>query len=225
MSGKLGALTIGQAPRPDIAPVLDAALGPRVARIDAGVLDGLSREAITAGFAPRPGGGLLVTRLADGSAVTIDKAATEAGALRRIADLEAQGCTAILMLCTGAFHGLRTRGAWLIEPDLILPGVVAAMIGPRRLGVLVPLQEQVASEAEKWRPLATPPVYAVAHPYEGTPAELAAAARDLAGRGAQVLLMDCMGFTETHRAVAREATGLPVIVSSALMAKLASEMV
>ena len=165
-----------------------------------------------------------MTRLADGSSVTLDKAATEAGALRRIADLEDQGCTAILMLCTGAFHGLRTRAAWLIEPDLVLPGAVAALIGARRLGILVPLPEQIASEAEKWRPLETPPLFAVAHPYGATAEDLAAAARDLAGRGAEVLLMDCMGFTEAHRTVARAATGLPVIVSNALVAKLAAEL-
>lgn len=224
MQGKLGTLTIGQAPRPDITPVLDAALGDAIERIDAGVLDGLSREEIAAGFAPKPGGGLLVTRLADGSSVTIDKAATEAGALKRIADLEAQGCSAILMLCTGAFHSLRTKSAWLIEPDHILPQAVAALVGQRQLGILVPVVEQIASEAEKWAPLARPPICAAAHPYTAGEAELAAASRDLRARGAQVLLLDCMGFTESHRAVAREASGLPVIVSNALVAKLASEV-
>ncbi len=91
MQGKLGTLTIGQAPRPDITPVLDAALGIGIDRIDAGVLDGLTREEIMSGFGPRPGDGLLVTRLSDGSSVTIGKTAVEAGAIARIAALEAQG--------------------------------------------------------------------------------------------------------------------------------------
>ena len=198
-------------------------LGGTIERIDAGVLDGLSHEEIAAGFSPQPGGGLLATRLADGSSVTIDKAATEKGAQRAIAELEAQGCTAILMLCTGAFHSLRTQSAWLIEPDLILPGTVAALVGSRQVGVLVPLAEQMASEARKWSPLTKPPICGVAHPYTGSRQELVLAARDLRARGAEVLLMDCMGYTEDHRATAREASGLPVILSNALVAKLASE--
>lgn len=224
MTGKLGTLTIGQAPRADITPLLDAALGSSVARIDAGVLDGLSREEIDNRFGPKPGGRLLVTRLLDGSSVTIDKAATEAAAAGRIAELEERGCTAILMLCTGAFHSLKTKSAWLIEPDHVLPKAVSALIGPRQLGILVPLDEQIASEAEKWAPLAKPPICAAAHPYTGTQAELEAASRDLKARGAEILLMDCMGFTEEHRAVARAASGLPVVVSSALVAKFASEV-
>ena len=45
---KLGSITIGQAPRPDITPILDAAIGAGVARQHVGLLDGLSREQMRA---------------------------------------------------------------------------------------------------------------------------------------------------------------------------------
>ncbi len=47
---KMGTLTIGQAPRSDITPILDAALPSHVRCLHAGVLDGLDDAAIAARF-------------------------------------------------------------------------------------------------------------------------------------------------------------------------------
>ena len=115
----LGTLTVGQAPRADITPLLDAVLPPSTPRLHAGVLDGLSAQTIARNFAPKPGGALLTTRLLDGSA---------------------------------------------------------------------------------------------------------AAAADIARRGARALLLDCMGFVEHHRAAAARASRSPVILSNGLVAKLVSEI-
>jgi protein AroM len=221
---KLGTLTIGQAPRADITPILDGVLDTRLPRRHAGVLDGLSRAEIERGFAAEAGKPVLITKLLDGSAVVIDRARTEAAAQVKLAMLEAEGCTTILMLCTGHFESLRTETARLIEPDRILPPTVAALVQGAQLGIIVPLVEQIASEAGKWAPLGRAPLYASASPYGGGGTSVADAARDLAGRGAEILLMDCMGFVERHRREAAEA-GLPVILSNSLIAKLVSEIV
>lgn len=221
---KLGTLTIGQAPRTDITPILDDVLDARLERRHAGVLDGLSRAEIERDFAAQDRKPVLITKLLDGSAVIIDRARTEAAAQRKLVMLEAEGCSTILMLCTGHFASLRTEKARLIEPDRILPPAVAALMQGAQLGIIVPLPEQIASEAGKWAPLALAPLYAAASPYGGEGASIAQAARDLAGRGATVLLMDCMGFVERHRREAKEA-GLPVILSNSLIAKLVSEVV
>lgn len=221
---KLGTLTIGQAPRADITPILDAVLDAGLPRRHAGVLDGLSRDEIARDFAAEPGQPVLITKLLEGSAVVIDRARTEKAAQRKLAMLEAEGCGTILMLCTGHFESLRTDKARLVEPDRILPPAVAALIQGAQLGIVVPLAEQISSEAGKWGPLGRPPIYAAASPYGGEGASVAEAARELAGRGAEILLMDCMGFVERHRREAA-AAGLPVILSNSLIAKLVSEIV
>lgn len=221
---KLGTLTIGQAPRADITPILDDVLDTRLARRHAGVLDGLSRAEIERDFATEPGKPVLITKLLDGSAVVIGRARTEAAAQAKLAMLEAEGCSTILMLCTGHFASLTTEKARLVEPDRILPPSVAALVQGAQLGIVVPLPEQISSEAGKWAPLSRAPLYAAASPYGGGGTSVAEAARDLAGRGAQILLMDCMGFVERHRQEAAEA-GLPVILSNSLIAKLVSEIV
>lgn len=222
--GKLGTLTIGQAPRSDITPILDAVLDASLPRLHAGVLDGLSRAEIERDFAAVPGQPVLITKLLDGSAVVIDRARTEAAAQRKLAMLETEGCSTVLMLCTGHFESLHTAKARLVEPDRILPPAVAALAHGAQLGIVVPLAEQISSEAGKWNPLGRPPLYAAASPYGGNGPAVVEAARELAGQGADILLMDCMGFVERHRREAAEA-GLPVILSNSLMAKLVSEIV
>lgn len=220
----LGTLTIGQAPRPDITPILEQHLPEGVHCRHAGLLDGLSRDQIASRYAPAPGEATLITRLLDGSAVVVSKPKVLALMNIRIAELKAQGCNFILLLCTGAFEGLASAGAWLIEPDLIVSPSVAALAGTRQVGIVVPLASQVASEAHKWRALARTPICAVASPYADATAALEEAARSLRQQGAELLVMDCMGFVEAHRAAAAGASGLPVILSNALIARLTAEL-
>lgn len=224
-SRKLGTITIGQAPRADITPILDAALRPDLPRRHVGLLDGLSRAAIAERFGPRPGRPVLVSRLLDGSSVTVDKEAVEATLQGQIEWLERDGCTTILLLCTGQFEHLHPHRAALIMPEQLLIPCLAALGAGRRVGILVPLAEQIASEGGKWGMLDRPPLFAAASPYEADDATLATAAIDLRDRGAELLITDCMGFCERHRAVARDASGLPVVIANAVIAKLVAEIV
>lgn len=216
----LGTLTIGQAPRADITPILEAHLPAGVACIHAGVLDGLSKTEIAQRFAPQGDEAILTSRLLDGSAVVMGKGAVRDEVQNKLHQLERQGCGIILLLCTGEFHGLRCRQAWLIEPDTIVPPTAAILLGERQPGILVPLAEQMRSEGNKWQAMRKAPVYAAVSPYDGSDAELTAAAQSLKAQGADVIVMDCMGYTERHRAAARQATGLPVLLSNALIARL-----
>lgn len=225
MRRTLGTLTIGQAPRTDVAPVLEAALGKDVPCIHAGVLDGLTRTEIEARFGARQNSELLVSRLLDGSSVVVDKEAAEEEAARKVAGLEERGCNVILMLCTGSFHTLKTKSAWLIEPERLLSAAVPSLVGRKLAGVLVPLIEQAGTEGNKWSRLAQPPLYAASSPYTASNEEFADAARSLKEQGAEILLLDCIGYTLDHKATAVAATGLPTVVSSSLVAKIASEIV
>lgn len=221
---KLGTLTIGQAPRPDITPILEQHLSATTTCIHAGLLDGLTRADIDRKYAPQPEEAVLITRLLDGSSVVVSKAKVLDLMNQKIASLEAQDCQVILLLCTGTFEGLSHGGAWLVEPDHIVSPAVAALAEDRQVGIVVPLQSQVDSEGLKWSALKRPPLYAVASPYAAETDTLAKAACDLRERGARLLVMDCMGFVERHRDVAASASGLPVILSNSLIARLTAEL-
>jgi protein AroM len=221
----LGTLTIGQAPRPDLMPILDRHLPEGVECVHRGLLDDLRGGAIAAAYAVEAGDGVLVTRLADGSSVQLSARKVKPALQDKLDGLEAAGCNVVLLLCTGTFDGLHLQRGFLLEPDRIIPPAVAGMVGGRRLGIIVPLASQIASESGKWRALEREPIFAAASPYTSAPDALAAAGASLARRGADALLLDCIGFVEAHRHDLARASGLPVILSNALVAKFAGEMV
>lgn len=219
----LGTLTIGQAPRPDVVPIIEQHVPKTCRLVHRGALDGMTRADVAAQFAPDPGEAALITRLQDGSAVELSRRRMQEQVQFVIRDLEDDGCDVILLLCTGTFVGLECRRAWLVEPDHIIPPTVAGLIERRLLGIIVPIAGQVTSEAEKWRPLPRQPIFAVANPYDIGEDAVVAAGRALRGRGAEVVLLDCIGFTERHR-TALGALGVPVILSNAVAAKTVSEL-
>jgi protein AroM len=145
------------------------------------------------------------------------------GVQAALAALEAEGCDAILLLCTGTFEGLECHKAWLIEPDHIIPGMVAGLIERRQLGVIVPIASQIGSESGKWRALPRPPVFAAVSPYGDTADAVLDAGKQLKAQGAAALLLDCIGFTERHRQ-ALLPLDLPVILSNAVAAKAVGEL-
>src|ERR1700730_8922209 len=102
----LGTLTIGQAPRPDVVPIIDRYVSAEVRRIDRGVLDGLGHAEIAARYGPQGGEPELVTRLQDRTEIMLSRHRMKDGVQTALAALEAEGCDAILLLCTGTFDGL-----------------------------------------------------------------------------------------------------------------------
>ena len=105
----LGTLTIGQAPRPDVVPIIDRHVSAEVRRIHRGVLDGLSYAEIAARYRPEGGEPELVTRLTDGTETVLSRARMKDSVQQALAALEAEGCDVILLLCTGTFDGLECK--------------------------------------------------------------------------------------------------------------------
>jgi len=219
----LGTLTIGQAPRADVVPILDRHVPAAVRCIHRGVLDGLGRAEIAERYEADPDEAALITRLHDGTAINLSRRRMRDGVQTALAGLEAEGCDVILLLCTGTFVGLECHKAWLIEPDHIIPATVAGLIEHRPLGILVPIAGQITSEAEKWAPLARRPVFAAASPYAAADEPVLNTGRELRDKGAEAILLDCIGFTERHRAILAPL-GLPVILSNAVVAKAVGEL-
>src|SRR5207237_8207168 len=95
----LGTLTIGQAPRPDVVPIIDRHVPAAVRRIHRGVLDGMTRRDIDARYRPEPGEAVLVTRLTGGDEVVLSRRRMRDGVQQALAALEADGCEGRLPWC------------------------------------------------------------------------------------------------------------------------------
>ncbi|HWB48017.1 MAG TPA: AroM family protein [Stellaceae bacterium] len=220
----LGTLTIGQAPRADVVPIIEKHVPAGTRLVHRGALDGLSRAAIAARLAPQGGEAALITQLQDGGSIRLSRRLMRDQVQRVLGRLEDDGCDVILILCTGTFEGLASRRAWLVEPDHVIPGTVAGLVEHRQIGILMPIAGQMTSEAAKWRPLGRPPLFAFASPYGDDGEDAVQRAGDeLRAKGAEALLLDCIGFTERHRAMLTPL-GLPVILSNAVVAKAVGEL-
>ncbi|MDM0046183.1 AroM family protein [Variovorax dokdonensis] len=215
---QLAFLTIGQAPRHDLSDAIEQGLPAHIEVRHAGVLDGLDRIGVEANFAPTTGRAQLISRLADGSIVTLCADAIGRELQHCIDRLEDDGVDVVVLLCTGEFPGLRTRRAWLVEPDAVVCGTVASLLRDVQAGVIVPMPGQEHEARDKWRILDKQPLFAAGSPYASTAQPLVDAAKTLQAQGAHALVLDCMGYSPQHKQALRDAgCNLPVLVSGSVL--------
>ena len=121
---KIGAITIGQAPRVDVtADIMDIFEG-QAELVQAGGLDGLTKEEI-AKFKPEEGDYVLVSRLTDGTSVTFAERYILPRLQEAIDRMEEDGCRLIMFFCTGKFpETLTSKNIPLLYPCDILDRIV-----------------------------------------------------------------------------------------------------
>lgn len=212
MATSIGFITIGQTPRNDILPEILPLLPLDLEWQEYGLMNGLSSAEIAAG-APVGVEERLVSRMRDGSEVTVGKR----WLLRRLQALletvDDGRHRALVLLCTGDFGGLSAK-TLLIEAQGVLDGLTNALAeGRRSVGIIVPLLEQCPEFAAK--PLKASAV-SVAHASPYRDDSLRDAAADLAG--ADLVVMHCLGYTEAMRTTVAEVTGRPVLLARRALA-------
>ncbi|OGU04488.1 MAG: hypothetical protein A2W29_01450, partial [Gemmatimonadetes bacterium RBG_16_66_8] len=200
-------------------PEITRRIGGRLHVIERGALDGLSASEI-AELAPRPGEQRLVTRLKDGREVVVSKQRI-CERVQRVLDVLPQAeLDLTVLLCTGHLPGLRATGLFLEAQHLVDHGVAAIAQGAGSIGVMVPLEEQIAEfhfsprEGQTLR-------YGHASPY--SPGRLERAARELAE--VDVIVMHCIGYTEEMRQIVTRASGRPVLLARRLVAAAISQLI
>jgi protein AroM len=219
MAARLGALTVGQSPRSDIVPELRAILGQAVEIVEAGALDGLSAEEI-AQMAPAEGDRVLVTRLRDGTSTRIGHHRVVPLLQGRL-DALSPRVEAVLLLCTGSFEPFLSFRPILYAERLMLAMVQA--LAPHHLGVITPDPDQVDEQQGRWRPAVDRLSIVSASPYTAADA-LPPLAVELAGRGADLIILDSLGYGLAMKAAVRRAADRPVLLPRTVMARAAAEL-
>ena len=217
----VGAITIGQSPRVDVVPEMLEILGPGVELVEAGALDELAPDQI-AEIAPREGDDVLVTRLRDGSSVQIAEDRILPRMQAQLDRLVAEGAGAVALLCTGQFPAFRSARP-LIEPQVVLHHFVAAVARGRRLGVVIPAPSQVQQATRRWQEVAGDVCVEAGSPYADD-AELDRAAESLKAWGAELIVLDCIGFTGAMKARAAAIAKVPIILPRTVLARTLAEL-
>jgi len=218
---RVGAITIGQTPRDDIARELEKVLGADVRIVQAGALDGLSRAEIDALAPEADDADALITHLRDGGNVLVAKRRI-VPRLQACLDRLADEVDAFAILCAGVFPPFSSARPVLV-PERCLAAMVDAVFDGRRLGVIVPIKEQQASSAERWSRVDPGVVVTVASPYEEL-AHLAAAAEELRRGGVSLVVMECQGFTAAMKTVVCDVTGAPALLPTTVLARFLAEL-
>ena len=215
----VGAVTMGQTPRDDIVPELEAALGPGYEIEQVGVLDGLSAAEIEA-QSGRSARGRIVTRLRDGREVRVRHKLVTRRFQECVEDLDGR-VAMILVLCTGDLPQVETRVP-MLYPGRLLQGLTASL-GVERLGVLTPAAGQIRPQRRRWRSAARRVFVADVSPY-GPPEAFEQAAERLERKRVEVVVLDCIGYTQAMQRRVRDRLHVPALASLSVLGRIAAEM-
>ncbi|TKH03716.1 AroM family protein [Peribacillus simplex] len=216
----IGVLTIGQSPRVDVTPSIQHILGNTVDIVEAGGLDRIRDDDLNS-VTPDKDEVTYISRLRNGQSIKIGKSKLLPLLQAELDKLEEQ-VSAVIMLCTGDFPTIINKKP-LIYPDKILSHTVQAILSKGKLGLVVPLEEQRNTLTRKWKSTGAELYVEVASPYEDS--DIKRAAGNLKNQGADLIVLDCMGYNETHKKEAMEGSGLPVLLPRTLTARIVAEYV
>ncbi|EHE4078014.1 AroM family protein [Salmonella enterica subsp. enterica serovar Livingstone] len=223
MSASLAILTIGIVPMSEVLPLLTEYIDEQHITHHS-LLGKMSREDVMADYAVEPGDDPLLTLLNDNQIAHVSRQKVERDLQSVVEVLDNQGYDVIILMSTAAIKSMAARNSILLEPLRIIPPLVASIVDGHQVGVIVPVAELLAAQEKKWQVLQMPPVYSLANPVHGSEQQLIDAGQALLDQGADVIMLDCLGFHQRHRDILQQALDVPVLLSNVLIARLASEL-
>ncbi|HBL4692091.1 AroM family protein [Citrobacter sedlakii] len=223
MSASLAILTIGVVPTSEILPLLTEYIDEQHITHHS-LLGKMNREDVLTEYKIDAGEAPLLTLLSDNQPAHVSKQKVERDLQSVIEVLDNQGYDIILLMSTASIRSMTARNSILLEPRRIIPPLVASIVDGHQVGGIVPVEELMSAQAEKWQVLASPPVYSLANPVHGSVQQLIDAGKALLEQGADVIMLDCLGFHQRHRDVLQKSLDVPVLLSNVLIARLASEL-
>ena len=219
---RIGMISIGQSPRPDILSIFQASWDKRAEMIERGALDELAHDDVRQ-MAPQNGDDVLVVKMADGQQHIV-------GRRYLIPHIETCGkafvndhVTAIILLCTGDFRPFRSPVPFII-PQKIVDNTISALVSPGQVvGVMIPADEQQKQMRRNLMAHGIVPVFASASPHLGEEG-IKQAAHQLKHYDTDFIVMHCFGYTREMREIVRNITRKPILLSNLLVAKVTGEL-
>ncbi len=118
---------------------------------------------------------------------------------------------------------MTARNTIFLEPSRILPPLVSSLVEDHQVGVIVPVEEMLPVQAQKWQILQKSPVFSLGNPIHDSELKIIDAGLDFLAKGSDVIMLDCLGFHQRHRDLLQKQLDVPVLLSNVLIARLAAE--
>jgi protein AroM len=218
----IGLLTIGQSPRPDMTADLQPIFAEKADYIEAGALDGLTKKQVES-MKPEPGEHFLVTRLADGSMVTVASRHLSDLMQQQVSRMETEGVCAIMILCTEGFQPFDCSIP-VIYPNDVLKSLVPMAAPGGHIGVILPEAGQMEDFAGIWKQVVPNVTACHGSPYTED-GSLERAAKSFAHTDVDLIVLDCMGYSSIQQKMVHDLSGKPVLLSRTLAAKVLIELI
>ena len=209
----IGVLTLGQTPRPDLIEAVRSIV-PGAELFIRGGFDGLSREEIEtfrAGANPRYA---LMVRLASGETMDVDMYDLLPNLTKQAELLAKDGAKQIVLMCSGGFAEFKSPIP-VIRPVSLFQAYAGILAVRKRVGILNPIQAQVAPAAAYWQNLGYATFSDFASPFK--PDEVRVKAKALAENDVDCIMLDCMGFTHESLRLVQEVVSVPVLMPMKLI--------
>lgn len=217
-------VTIGQTPRRDIVPEMMAEIlaglsSQTVTAAEFGVLDNLDDDELLA-MRAGPFEASFATVLRNGDELVTSKERTEVRLNDILQKLDQQGFDFIVLLCTGTkIEPL--KNTLVIESQRLVDKTVEAIaVSSKRLGVIVPLERQVAEFADR-HVFAGQPVIVSASPYGEHDFHNAAQAL----QKCDLIIMHCMGYDAAMLAQVKDLVSAPVLLSRRIVSSAVRQLI
>ncbi|MGX6980229.1 AroM family protein [Vagococcus elongatus] len=210
-------ITIGEAPRWDIQDSFDLFFAdcPQVKQV--GVLNNFTYQEAMTQLKPQIDDEIVVSTFCDGRSLSMSKSKVEKKLQELIDRAEKELAEVVVIFCTAEFSNLVVSSAELIEPEYILLPYIQQKFGKKKLGVIVPIKEQVTFSEKKWREYVCDPVFCCASPYQYDETDFLEAGLYFKNLEVEAIILDCMGYTRRMSAFLREVTQKPVFQSNELL--------
>ncbi|AHE58951.1 hypothetical protein CXP54_01800 [Escherichia albertii] len=223
MCASLAILTIGIVPLQEVLPLLTEYIDEKNISHHS-LLGNLSRERVMAEYAPQAGEETILTLLNDNQLAQVSRRKIERDLQSVVEVLDNQGYDVILLMSTAAIRGMTVRNTIFLEPLRILPPLVSSIVEGHQVGVIVPVEELLEAQAQKWQILQKPPLFSLGDPVHDSEQKIIEAGKELLANGADVIMLDCLGFNQRHRDLLQKQLDVPVLLSNVLIARLAAEL-
>lgn len=221
MLKRIGLITIGQSPRDDVTGDLYTLIGEPVEFFERGALDGISITEIEK-LKPERNDFPLITRMRDGSSVVVGKRKIIPLIQDRIEELEDSGVEICALLCTEEFTEIKSKIIFLM-PSKLLFNITVSLLQSGNILVFVPMKEQMEYSKKKWEKTGLHVSVEDLNPYK--PQENFSKMEDLIrGKGADLVLMDCIGYSLELKKKIADIIKKPVILPRSILGRIIKEL-
>ena len=182
------------------------------------------REEVMAEYAPEAGEDTILTLLNDNQLAHVSRRKVERDLQGVVEVLDNRGYDVIILMSTANISSMTARNTIFLEPSRILPPLVSSIVEDHQVGVIVPVEEMLPVQAQKWQILQKSPVFSLGNPIHDSEQKIIDAGKELLAKGADVIMLDCLGFHQRHRDLLQKQLDVPVLLSNVLIARLAAEL-